>query len=171
MTGATNFLRGLVQLVFVLGVLGAIFVAGAVALAIAHFSHDLPDHQQLLTYQPASGTKVYAGDGSLMAEFATEHRIITPLKAIPPLVVHAFLAAEDRDFYNHNGVNPLAVMRAALSDVARYGRGQRPLGASTITQQLVRHFLLTNEVSVSRKVKEALLAYRIESQLSKDRIL
>ena len=171
LTGATNFLRGLVQLVFVLGVLGAIFVAGAVALAIAHFSHDLPDHQQLLTYQPASGTKVYAGDGSLMAEFATEHRIITPLKAIPPLVVHAFLAAEDRDFYNHNGVNPLAVMRAALSDVARYGRGQRPLGASTITQQLVRHFLLTNEVSVSRKVKEALLAYRIESQLSKDRIL
>jgi len=169
--GTTNFLRGLVQLVFVLGVLGAIFGAGAVGLAVAHFSHDLPDHQQLLTYQPATGTKIYAGDGSVMAEFATEHRVITPFKKIPPLVVHAFLAAEDRDFYSHNGVNPLAVMRAGVSDVVRFGRGQRPLGASTITQQLVRHFLLTNEVSISRKIKEALLAYRIENQLSKDRIL
>jgi penicillin-binding protein 1A len=169
--GTTGFLRGLVQLVFVLGVLGAIFVGGAVALAIAHFSRDLPDHQQLLTYQPATGTKVYAGDGSLMAEFATERRIITPFKDIPPIVVKAFLSAEDRDFYNHNGVNPSSVLRAALADVVRYGRGQRPLGASTITQQLVRHFLLTNEVSISRKIKEALLAYRIENQLSKDRIL
>jgi penicillin-binding protein 1A len=171
LTAAINFLRGLAQLLFVMGVLAAIFVGGAVALAIAHFSGDLPDHQQLLTYQPASGTRLYAGDGSFMAEFATEHRIITPFKEIPPLVVHAFLAAEDRDFYNHNGVNPLAVLRAGFADVVRYGRGQRPLGASTITQQLVRHFLLTNEVSVSRKVKEALLAYRIENQLSKDRIL
>jgi penicillin-binding protein 1A len=168
---ATNFLRGLAQLVFVLGVLAAIFVGGAVALAIAHFSYDLPDHQQLLTYQPATGTKVYAGDGSVIAEFATERRIITPFKDVPPLVVHAFLAAEDREFYNHNGVNPLAVVRAALTNIIRYGHGQRPLGASTITQQLVRHFLLTNEVSISRKVKEALLAYRIENQLSKDRIL
>jgi penicillin-binding protein 1A len=169
--GVTGFLRGLVQLVFVLGVLGAIFVGGAVALAIAHFSRDLPDHQQLLTYQPATGTKVYAGDGSLMAEFATERRVITPFKDIPPLVVKAFLSAEDRDFYSHNGVNPASVLRAGLADVVRYGRGQRPLGASTITQQLVRHFLLTNEVSISRKIKEALLAYRIENQLSKDRIL
>jgi penicillin-binding protein 1A len=168
---ATSFLRGLAQLVFVLGVLGAILVGGAVALAVAHFSQDLPDHQQLLTYQPATGTKVYAGDGSLIAEFATERRIITPFKSIPPLVIRAFLAAEDREFYNHNGVNPMAVLRAAFTDVIRYGHGQRPLGASTITQQLVRHFLLTNEVSISRKIKEALLAYRIENQLSKDRIL
>jgi penicillin-binding protein 1A len=169
--GMTNFLRGLAQLVFVLGVMGAIVAGGGVALAIAHFSRDLPDHQQLLSYQPATGTKVYAGDGSFMAEFAAEHRTIVPFKDIPPLVVHAFLAAEDREFYSHNGVNPLAVIRAGLTDVLRYGRGQRPLGASTITQQLVRHFLLTNEVSVSRKIKEALLAYRIENQLSKDRIL
>ena len=169
--GVANFLRGLVQLVFVLGVMGAIFLAGAVAFAIAHYSEDLPDHQQLLTYQPATGSKVYAGDGTLMAEFATERRIITPFKDIPPTVIHAFLAAEDRDFYSHNGVNPWAVARAAMTDVLRYGRGHRPIGASTITQQLVRHFLLTNEVSISRKVKEALLAYRIDGQLSKDRIL
>ena len=85
--------------------------------------------------------------------------------------MHAFLAAEDRDFFSHNGVNPMSILRAALADIVRYRRGQRPLGASTITQQLVRHFLLTNEVSVSRKIKEALLAYRIENQLSKNRIL
>jgi penicillin-binding protein 1A len=170
-TGVTNFLRGLAQLLFVLCVLGTIFVGGAVALTIAHFSQDLPDQQQLLVYQPATGTHVYAGDGSLMAEFATENRIITPFKDIPPNVIHAFLAAEDRDFYSHNGVNPAAIARAALVDLVRYGHGQRPLGASTITQQLVRHFLLTNEVSLSRKVKEALLAYRIENHLSKDRIL
>ncbi len=170
-TASVNFLRGLAQLIFVLGVLGAIIVGGALALAVAHFSHDLPDQQQLLSYQPATGTKIYAGDGSLMAEFATEHRIITPFKDIPPLVVHAFLAAEDREFYSHNGVNPMSILRAAFVDIMRFGRGQRPLGASTITQQLVRHFLLTNEVSISRKIKEALLAYRIENQLSKDRIL
>src|ERR1700722_19488520 len=130
-TASVNFLRGLAQLIFVLGILGAIVVGGTIALAIAHFSHDLPDQQQLLSYQPATGTRVYAGDGSLMAEFATERRVITPFKDIPPLVVHAFLAAEDRDFYNHNGVNPMAILRAAFVDVVRYGRGQRPLGAST----------------------------------------
>ncbi|MGA8402807.1 MAG: transglycosylase domain-containing protein, partial [Stellaceae bacterium] len=153
-TATANFLRGLAQLVFVVVLIGAISAAGAVALAIAHFSRDLPNQQQLLSYQPATGTKIYGGDGALLVEFATEHRVLTPFKDIPPLVVHAFLAAEDRDFYSHNGVNPMSILRAGLADVMRYGRGQRPLGASTITQQLVRHFLLTNEVSVSRKIKE-----------------
>src|SRR5580704_1456245 len=167
----TRFLRGLAQLIFVASILGALVVGGFLALAIAHFSRDLPDHQQLLTYQPATGSRVYAGDGSFIAEFASEHRVLTPIKDIPPLIVHAFLAAEDREFYSHSGVNPLAILRAALADIVRFGRGQRPMGASTITQQLVRHFLLTNEVSVSRKIKEALLAYRIETVLTKDRIL
>lgn len=171
LSAATGFLRGLARLFFVVVILLAIFVGGGIAVVIAHFSRDLPDHQQLLAYAPATGTRVYAGDGSFIAEYASERRIITPIGDIPPLVVHAFLAAEDRDFYNHNGVNPMSILRAALADIARYGRGQRPLGASTITQQLVRHFLLTNEVSVSRKIKEALLAYRIENQLSKNRIL
>ncbi|HTZ35786.1 MAG TPA: PBP1A family penicillin-binding protein [Stellaceae bacterium] len=171
LSAVAGFLRGLAQLLFVVGMLGAIIVGGGLALAIAHFSQDLPDHQQLLNYVPPTGSKVYAGDGSFMAEFASERRIITPINQVPPLVVHAFLAAEDRDFYSHNGVNPGSVLRAALTDIVRFGRGQRPLGASTITQQVVRHFLLTNEVSVARKIKEALLAYRIENQLSKDRIL
>jgi penicillin-binding protein 1A len=168
---ATGFLRSLAQLIFVVVILLAVLVGGTLALAVAQFSRDLPDNQQLLAYAPATGTRVYAGDGSFIAEYASEHRIITPIDDIPPLVVHAFLAAEDRDFFSHNGVNPMSILRAALADIVRYRRGQRPLGASTITQQLVRHFLLTNEVSVSRKIKEALLAYRIENQLSKNRIL
>src|SRR5207248_9175760 len=87
------------------------------------------------------------------------------------MMIQAVLAAEDRDFYTHNGVNPIAVFRAAIADITRFQRGQRPIGASTITQQVVRHFLLSNEVSASRKIKEALLAYRIEHELSKERIL
>ena len=166
-----RFLRGVARLVFITGILAAICLGGSAALLIWHFGRDLPSHQQLLSYQPAIGTRVYAGDGSLMAEFASEHRTIVPIKQVPPLVVRAFLAAEDREFYSHGGVNPLSIVRAAVADIVRLHRGQRPIGASTITQQLVRHFLLNNEVSVSRKIKEALLAYRIEHYLSKDRIL
>ncbi|HEX5317923.1 MAG TPA: transglycosylase domain-containing protein, partial [Stellaceae bacterium] len=164
-------LRVLARLVFVTGIMVALAAAGGAALLISHYGHDLPDHQQLLSYQPPTGTRVYGANGDLMAEFATEHRILTPIKDIPPLVVHAFLAAEDREFFSHGGVNPFSIIRAAVADLVRYRRGQRPLGASTITQQLVRHFLLTNEVSIPRKIKEALLAYRIERYLSKERIL
>ena len=102
---------------------------------------------------------------------SSEHRIIVPIGQVPRQMVDAVLATEDRDFYSHNGVNPVAVFRAAMADIMRYQRGQRPLGASTITQQVVRHFLLNNELSVSRKIKEALLAYRIEHELKKDRII
>src|SRR5262249_10146232 len=107
----------------------------------------------------------------LMADLASERRIPVAIGKVPKIVISAFLAAEDRDFYNHRGVDPVAIFRAAMADVLRFQRGQRPLGASTITQQVVRHFLLNNELSVSRKVKEAMLAYRIERSLSKDRIL
>jgi penicillin-binding protein 1A len=164
-------LRGIVRVVFVLVLVGALGIAGVAAVTLARFGRDLPDYQQLAAYVPATGTKIYAGDGALMAEFESEHRIIVPIAKVPRLVIQAFLAAEDHDFYNHRGVSPLAIFRAAIADIARFGRGQRPIGASTITQQVVRHFLLSNEVSVSRKVKEAILAYRIEGALSKERIL
>ncbi len=166
-----KLLRGIARVVFVVVVVAAVGVGGLVGVTLAHFSRDLPDDSQLVNYVPATGSKIYAGDGSLMTEFETEHRIPVSIAQVPPLVIHAFLAAEDRDFYNHNGVDPLAILRAALADVLRFQRGQRPLGASTITQQVVRHFLLSHEVSVARKIKEALLAYRIERTLSKDRIL
>src|SRR6266478_599880 len=164
-------LRGIARLVFILFVLAALGIGGFVGVTLAHFGRELPDYQQLAKYQPATGSKVYAGDGSFMAEFESEHRIPVAIGKVPRVVVEAFLAAEDRDFYTHNGVNPGAIFRAAMADVVRFRNGQRPIGASTITQQVVRHFLLTNELSVSRKIKEAMLAYRIERTLSKDRIL
>jgi penicillin-binding protein 1A len=164
-------LRGIARLIFVAGVFAALAAGGIVGVTVWHFGRDLPNHQALLSYQPPTGSRVYAADGTLMAEFATEHRIIAPIGKVPPLVVHAFLAAEDREFFTHGGVNPFSIVRAAVADLVRVRRGLRPLGASTITQQLVRHFLLTNEVSISRKIKEALLAYRIEHYLSKERIL
>jgi penicillin-binding protein 1A len=164
-------LRGVARAAFVIFVVVALGVGGFVSVTLAHFGRELPDYQQLANYLPATGSKIYAGDGSLMTEFESEHRIPVPIGKVPLVVIEAFLAAEDRDFYTHNGVNPGAIFRAAMADVVRFRRGQRPIGASTITQQVVRHFLLTNEVSVSRKIKEAMLAYRIERTMSKDRIL
>ena len=164
-------LRGIARAAFIIFILAALGIGGFVGVTLAHFGRELPDYQQLGSYTPATGSKVYAGDGSFMAEFESEHRIPVAIGKVPRVVIEAFLAAEDRDFYAHNGVNPGAIFRAAMADITRFHRGQRPIGASTITQQVVRHFLLTNELSVSRKVKEAMLAYRIERTLSKDRIL
>jgi len=164
-------LRGIARLFFFLIVIAAVGIGGFVGISLVYFGRDLPSHRQLVDYVPAIGTKVYASDGAFMAEFASEHRIVVPISQVPRSMIQAVLAAEDRDFYTHNGVNPGAIFRAALADLTRFQRGQRPLGASTITQQVVRHFLLSNEVSVTRKIKEALLAYRIEHELSKDRIL
>jgi len=164
-------LRGTARALFIALVLVALGTGGFVGITLAHFGRDLPDYQRLTDYLGATGSKVYAGDGTLVAEFESEHRIPVAIAKVPRIVIEAFLAAEDRDFYHHSGVNPGAIFRAAMADVVRFRRGQRPIGASTITQQVVRHFLLSNEVSVSRKIKEAILAYRIEHTLSKDRIL
>ncbi|HEX6442016.1 MAG TPA: PBP1A family penicillin-binding protein [Stellaceae bacterium] len=164
-------LRALARVAFFAIVIGVVVLGGAAAVTLFYFNRELPSHKQLADYIPATGTKVYAADSSLMLELETEHRIPVPLAKIPPLLIHAVLAAEDRDFYSHKGVNPIAIFRAAVADIGRYQKGQRPMGASTITQQVVRHFLLTNEVSIVRKIKEMLLAYRIENELSKDRIL
>jgi penicillin-binding protein 1A len=164
-------LRVVARVTFIGAVLVAVIGGAGAAVTLAHFGRDLPDVQQVATYVPATGSKVYDGDGKFLIQFESERRIPVAFDKIPLLVKRAFLAAEDRDFYNHNGVNPMAIARAAVSDILRLRSGQRPQGASTITQQVVRHFLLTNEISVSRKVKEALLAYRIEKELSKDRLL
>jgi penicillin-binding protein 1A len=145
--------------------------AGLVGLTIWYFGRDLPDYQQLANYQPPIVTRVHAGDGRLMAEYATERRVFVPVKAMPPLVIHAFLAAEDKNFYLHPGVDPFSMLRAGVNDLLHYGSGRRPVGASTITQQVAKNFLLTNEVSLQRKIKEALVAVRMEQVLSKDRIL
>jgi penicillin-binding protein 1A len=164
-------LRGIARTLFILIVVAAVGIGSFIGISLVYFSRELPNHKQLAEYVPAIGTKVYAGDGAFMTEFASEHRIVVRISQVPKAMIQAVLAAEDRDFYTHNGVNPTAIFRAAVADLTRFQRGQRPIGASTITQQIVRHFLLSNEVSVSRKVKEALLAYRIEHELSKNRIL
>ncbi len=147
-------------------------IGGAGALyALWHFGRDLPDYRQLATYEPATMTRVHAGDGRLLAEFATEKRVFVPIDAIPKHVIAAFLASEDAEFYSHPGVNILSVFRAAIQNVENYASDKRPVGASTITQQVAKNFLLTNEVSIARKVKEAILAFRIDRTYSKDRIL
>ncbi len=166
-----KFLANLVKFAIFLGFLGAAAAAGVAALAVWYFGRDLPDYQQLAQYQPPIVTRVQAGDGRLLAEYATEKRIFVPVSAMPPLVIHAFLAAEDRYFYSHPGIDPLSMLRAAITDISRIGTSRRPEGASTITQQVAKNFLLSNEVSLERKVREALVAIKMEQALSKDRIL
>jgi penicillin-binding protein 1A len=145
-------------------------VAGAAGL-LWHYSKDLPDYSQLQDYEPAVMTRVHASDGSLLAEYAKERRLYLPIQAIPKLVTNAFVAAEDKNFYQHPGVDIQGIARAGVLYVENYGRGGHPQGASTITQQVAKNFLLTNEVSFERKIKEALLALRIERTYSKQKIL
>src|SRR5690242_6525790 len=162
---------GFVRFVFLWTVLAAIAGGVFIGLTIWHFGRDLPDYQQLAHYQPAITTRVYAGDGRLLAEYATENRVFVPITAIPKRVINAFVSAEDKSFYTHPGIDVPSMLKAAWVNLLNYGRDKRPIGASTITQQVTNNFLLTNEVSYGRKIKEAILVLRIEKQFSKDRIL
>ncbi|MBP5856138.1 penicillin-binding protein 1A [Marivibrio halodurans] len=157
-------LVGLFVIVLMLGVGGAIY-------GLWHYGRDLPDYKQLADYQPPTSTRVHAGDGRLLAEFATEKRVFVPIEAMPRKVIEGFIAAEDQNFFHHGGVDFVALTRAVLVNIQHYMNDRRPIGASTITQQVAKNFLLTNEVSIERKIKEAILAFRIERALSKDRIL
>ena len=148
-------------------VLGA---AGGIGI-FWHFGQGLPDYQQLADYKPPTVTRIHAGDGRMLAEFTRQKRVFVPFDAIPKRVVKAFMSAEDKDFYSHSGIDFRGIARAILINLKRIGSGQRLVGASTITQQVAKNFLLTNEVSFDRKFKEAILAIRIEKVLSKDRIL
>src|SRR3954464_9924374 len=144
---------------------------GAIAGLIWHFSKDLPDYSQLQDYEPPVMTRVHATDGSLLGEYAKERRLYLPIQAVPKLVINAFLAAEDKNFYEHGGIDYTGMARAGVLYLQNFGSNRRPQGASTITQQVAKNFLLTNEVSFARKIKEALLAMRIEKTYSKDKIL
>ena len=145
--------------------------AGGMFYLLYIYGRGLPDYQQLAEYEPPTVTRVHAGDGRLLAEYATERRVFVPVAAMPRRVIEAFLAAEDKNFYRHPGVDFTGVVRALLRNIASLGKGKRLQGASTITQQVAKNFLLTNEVSIERKVKEAILAFRIEKAFTKDRIL
>jgi penicillin-binding protein 1A len=151
------------------------FLVGVAAVAgvMWHFSKDLPDYSQLQDYEPPVMTRVHASDGSLVAEYANQRRLYIPIQAVPKMVINAFLAAEDKNFYEHGGLDPTGIARAGtiyIQDIIS-GNKRRPQGASTITQQVAKNFLLTNELSIERKIKEAMLALKMERTYSKDKIL
>jgi penicillin-binding protein 1A len=162
--------RWLIKTLVTLIVLGLIGVAGVIGV-LWHFGRGLPDYRQLATYEPPVMSRVHAGDGTLIAEYAQQRRVFVPVDAMPKLVIHAFLSAEDKNFYSHPGVDFAGIARAIVQNIMAVGENRRPVGASTITQQVAKNFLLGNEVSLNRKVKEAILAFRIEHALSKNRIL
>ena len=135
------------------------------------FSNNLPDYKFLKSYKPAVSSKVYSGDGELVNDFSSEKRIFVPYKAISEKVINSFLSAEDKNFFSHPGVDARGVLRAVVNNISNVVTSKRLEGASTITQQVAKNFLLTNEVSLNRKIKEAILAFRIERALSKERIL
>lgn len=154
-----------------LGFISMILGMGLIFWYLSYVGRDLPDYRALKDYEPPVVTRVHTGDGRLMAEFATERRVFVPIDEIPPLVIKAFLSAEDKNFYEHQGVDYRAIGRAIFNNLKSAGSGRRPKGASTITQQVAKNFLLTNELSYQRKIKEAILALRLEQALSKDRLL
>jgi penicillin-binding protein 1A len=142
---------------------------GTVAGLFWHFSHGLPDHKTLADYQPATVSRLYASDGRLLAEYAHEKRVFVPVAAMPKRVLEAFVAAEDQRFFTHPGIDFIGVMRAVIANLTNPGK--RPEGASGITQQVAKNFLLTNQATLARKMREAILAFRIEDTYSKERIL
>ena len=149
-----------------------ILLSGVLIVSILWtYSNDLPDYKFLKNYKPPVSSKVYSGNGELVADFSKEKRIFVPFNSIPKNVINAFLSAEDKNFFSHPGVDAKGVLRAIINNIFNMLSSKRLEGASTITQQVAKNFLLTNEISLNRKIKEAILAFRIERALSKERIL
>ena len=136
-----------------------------------YFSVGLPDYKKLSNYQPPISSRVYSQDNELIAEYALEKRLFIPYESIPEKVINAFLSAEDKNFFKHPGIDAKGILRAVFKNIKNISQNKRLEGASTITQQVAKNFLLTNEVSMKRKIKEAILAFRIERAYTKERIL
>jgi len=162
-----RIIKNIFILILSMGLLATIII---VAVLWA-FSNNLPDYKFLKNYKPSVSSKVYSGEGELVNDFSTEKRIFVPYEAIPEKVINSFLSAEDKNFFSHPGVDAKGVLRAVINNISNIVASRRLEGASTITQQVAKNFLLTNEVSLNRKLKEAILAFRIERALSKERIL
>ena len=135
------------------------------------FSPQLPSYDKIINYKPSLSSRIYSSDGLLLKSFYVQERIFIPIDRIPTKIINAFLSAEDKNFYNHVGIDIIAIFRAALTNILNLSSNRRVVGASTITQQVVKNLLLSNEVSYERKIKEILLAIRIENILSKKKIL
>ncbi len=151
----------LISVVFLLSVISILWV----------YSNKLPDYRYLKSYKPPVSSKLYSGNGVLVSDFSAEKRIFVPFESIPNVIINSFLSAEDKNFFRHPGVDAKGVIRAFKNNLFNLLKSKRLEGASTITQQVAKNFLLTNEVSIDRKIKEAILAFRIERALSKERIL
>ena len=136
-----------------------------------YFSIGLPDYKKLSNYQPPISSRVYSEDGKLIAEYALQKRLFVPYESIPKKVINSFLSAEDKNFFTHPGIDAKGILRATIKNLKNISQNKRLEGASTITQQVAKNFLLNNEVSLKRKIKEAILAFRIERAYSKERIL
>ena len=166
-----RFLKIFFNAFFTFTLCAVVIGGGAVVYIIYLYSSDLPDYGQLAKYDPPVVTRLYAADGRLLEEYAHENRLFVPINAIPKRLINAFLAAEDKNFYSHPGIDLYSLMRAMIQNINNYKQNKSLVGGSTITQQVVKNFLLTKERSVSRKVKEAILSFRISQIYSKDRIL
>ena len=161
----------IIKNIFIITVSFILLSSITVFVVLWTFSNNIPDYKFLKSYKPPVSSKVYSGKGSLVADFSTEKRIFIPYNSIPQNVINSFLSAEDKNFFSHPGVDAKGVIRATIKNIQNILTSKRLEGASTITQQVAKNFLLTNEVSLNRKIKEAILALRIERALSKERIL
>lgn len=162
-----GFIIRLIKIGFLLGMIGA----AVLMYIIYHYTNDLPDYSQLKKYYPPSITRMYSADGKLIEEFAREHRIFVPINSVPKPLIQAFIAAEDKNFYSHEGIDIFSIFRAAITNISHIIHHRRPEGGSTITQQVVKTFLLSPERSFERKIKEAILSYRLSQVFTKDEIL
>ena len=149
----------------------ALLMFGLLTIIITFFSLNLPDYSQLKDYKPSIMTRVHNSSGELVKEYSNEYRVFIPIDAVPTIVKSAFISAEDKNFYSHMGVDMAGISRAFIYNLKNIFTNKRPQGASTITQQVAKNFLLTDELSLTRKIKEAILAIKIETTFSKDRIL
>ena len=157
------------SLKFIIGFL--VIVVFFIFSTLWYFSIGLPDYKKLSNYQPPISSRVYSENSKLIAEYAIEKRLFIPYESVPDKVIEAFLSAEDKNFFSHPGIDAKGIIRAIVKNIKNISQNKRLEGASTITQQVAKNFLLTNEVSLKRKVKEAILAFRIERAYTKERIL
>ena len=162
-----NFLNFSLKFIIIFFVVVVIFTFST----LWYFSIGLPDYKKLNDYQPPISSRVYSEDSKLIAEYALEKRLFIPYESIPDKVINSFLSAEDKNFYSHPGIDAKGIIRAVINNIKNIAQNKRLEGASTITQQVAKNFLLTNEVSMKRKIKEAILAFRIERAYTKERIL
>ena len=167
MTNFINYIKLLLIFLFIFGFI-SIFI---IFYTLWRYSAELPSYEKIVEYKPNLSSRIYSSDGFLLKSFYTEERIFIPVDRIPKNLKHAFLASEDKNFYNHYGVDIMAILRAFITNIININSNKRVVGASTITQQVVKNLLLTNELSYSRKIKEIILAFRIENILNKNEIL